>query len=194
MSDADRQRWEARYTAGHRCATDPPSEFLAAHADLMRGRVLDIAAGRGRNALFLARRGCVVDAVDISFAGLHIADAAARAEHLDVRVIQADLEAFPLPASRYDAIINIRYLQRSLFLPMQRAVRPGGIILFETFLAGQETIGHIRNPHFLLQPGELRAAFSRCEILVYEEGLLPARPEPAYLARAIVRRPVGHQD
>jgi tellurite methyltransferase len=95
---------------------------------------------------------------------------------------------------RYDAIINIRYLQRSLFAPMQRAVKPGGIILFDTFLIDQQTIGHPSNPDFLLQRGELREAFSQCEMLVYEEGLFPTMPQPAYLARMVARRPLRAVD
>jgi SAM-dependent methyltransferase len=186
----DRQRWEERYATGGRYPDEGPSEFLVAHADLIRGRVLDVAAGVGRNALFLARRGNTVEAIDIAFAGLRVARAAAVAEGLRVLPLQADLESFPLPTARYDAAINIRYLQRSLFAALQRAVKPGGIILFETFLIDQLGVGHIKNPAFLLQHGELRAAFSSCELLAYEEGLFPSREQPAYLARMVARRPL----
>ena len=168
--DEDRKRWEDRYAAAG-TRSDGPSDFLAAHAALLHGRVLDVAAGAGRNALFLARRGLRVDAFDIALAGLRIAQTAARADGLDVRLVQADLESLPLPRGCYDAAINIRYLQRSLFEPLQEAVKVGGIILFETFLIDQRTLGHCHNPAFLLQRGELRAAFSGCEILIYEEGL-----------------------
>jgi tellurite methyltransferase len=184
MSEEARRRWEERYTAGHGSAVEPPSDFLAAHAELIQGRVLDVAAGGGRNALFLARRGCTVEAFDIAFAGLHRLREAARAERLAVRPVQADLEAYPLPVARYAAAVNIRYLQRSLFTPLQRAVHAGGLIVFETFLIDQRAIGHPRNPAYLLERGELRAAFAQCELLVYEEGLF----EHAYLARMIARR------
>jgi tellurite methyltransferase len=184
---SDRQRWEARYAADS-CGTQrAPSEFLLAHADLIHGRVLDLAAGSGRNALFLARRGNVVDAIDISFAGLRQARAAAAAAGVALRAVQADLESFPLPAARYDAAINIRYLQRALFAPLKRTVRPGGIILFETFLIDQQVFGHPRNPAHMLQPGELRRAFADCVILVYSEGLVEGAGGPAYLARLLAR-------
>jgi len=190
--DQDRQRWEQRYTArSNREAADAPSDFLVAHAPIIHGRVLDVAAGAGRNALLLARRGHIVEAIDISFAGLQLAIAAAKAERLRLLAVQADLEAFPLPADRYDAVINIRYLQRSLLQPLQRAVKPGGLIVFETFLIDQCGIGHPRNPDFLLQHGELRSAFAAaCELLIYEEGLLESGGRPAYLARMIARRRV----
>lgn len=183
----DRKRWEERYVTG-RTSSDGPSDFLAAHAALLHGRVLDVAAGAGRNALFLARRGIRVDAFDIALAGLRIAQTAARADKLEIRFVQADLESFPLPRACYDAAINIRYLQRSLFAPLQEAVKVGGIILFETFLIDQQDFGHCRNPAFLLQHGELRAAFSRCDILVYEEGLFESGSHAAYLARMVARR------
>jgi len=188
-----RRDWEERYR-GQQKASDvfgsdaSPSDFLVAHADLIRGHVLEVAAGAGRNALFLARRGCVVELVDISHDGLRQAHEAALAAGLTLLPIQADLETFPLPRSRYDAVINIRYLQRSLFEPLQEAVKPGGVILFETFLADQRSIGHPRNPEFLLQRGELRTVFARCEILVYEEGLFHATTRPCYLARLLARR------
>ena len=183
----DRRRWEARY-AEARPDTGTPSAFLARHAHLIHGRVLDVAAGTGRNALFLARRGAVVDAFDISLNGLRTLQAAARRERLPVRPVQADLEDYPLPADLYDAAINIRYLQRSLFGTLQRCVKPGGVILFETFLIDHHVVRHVTNPEFLLQHGELRRAFADCDVLVYEEGQLDTEDAPAHLARLVARR------
>ena len=95
-----------------------------------------------------------------------------------------------MPQERYDAVINIRYLQRSLFEPLRHALRPGGLLLFETYLIDQQRLGHPRNPAFLLQPNELRTAFSACEILAYQEGLVQTGAESAYLARLLARRRV----
>jgi len=194
MAFDDRERWEARYGRDTFEPERTPSEFLVAHAHLLHGRVLDVAAGSGRNALFLARCGLSVDAIDIAFAGLQRLRRTARAEGLSVRAVQADLDALPLPLERFDAIVNIRYLQRSLFGPMQRAVKPGGLIVFETFLIDQQTIGHPQHPEFLLQRGELRSAFRAFDLLEYEEGLFTSTGTRAFLARMLARRPDGPQD
>lgn len=194
MAREDRDRWEERYRGGRRCGGEAPSEFLAAHADLISGRVLDVAAGAGRNAVFLARRGAVVEALDISLSGLRLARDTALAEGLTLLAAQVDLESFPLPRRRYDAIINIRYLQRSLFVPFRRAIKPGGLILFDTFLIDQQSLGEHRTAAYLLQRGELRAAFADCDLLVYEEGLYQTSCGPSYLARMLARCPADPQD
>ncbi|MCK6553339.1 class I SAM-dependent methyltransferase [Candidatus Binatia bacterium] len=199
--DADRKRWEDRYggsaAAGSRATPsrrqpgpdDPPSGLVAAVADRIHGRVLDIAAGTGRNALFLARRGCRVEAIDFSHAGLRLALAAARRDGLSISAVQADLSSYPLPIARYDAAINIRYLLRSLFPTLRQALRPGGLVVVETFLIRQLALGHPSNPEFLLHPGELGEAFAGFDIDLYEEGLFPDGGRQAYLARLVARRP-----
>lgn len=187
---SDREKWEARYARDAVAGENPPSELLTRHRDLLPpGRALDVASGDGRHALWLARQGYAVDAIDLSHAGLLQLIATARREHLAVHAIQANLEDFPLPSDRYAVVVNTRYLQRSLFAGLQRAVRAGGAIVFETFLREQARIGHPRNPAFLLAPGELRAAFAGFEILVDEEGCFAGAGGPAYLARLIARRP-----
>jgi tellurite methyltransferase len=194
MALEDRDRWEGRYRSGRRSPNEPPSEFLAAHADLISGRVLDVAAGAGRNALFLARRGAIVEALDISLTGLRLARQEAAAEGLTLLAAQVDLESFPLPRRRYDAIINIRYLQRSLFVPFRQAIKPGGIILFETFLIDQQALSEHRTAAYLLQRGELRAAFSDWDVLICEEGFYQTSCGPSYLARMIARCPIPERD
>ncbi|MBX3023392.1 class I SAM-dependent methyltransferase [bacterium] len=187
---SDREKWEARYVHAAAAGEHPPSELLTQHRDLLPpGRALDVASGDGRHALWLARQGYAVDAFDLSHAGLLRLLARGRHEHLAIHAIQANLEDFPLPTTRYAVVVNTYYLQRSLFPALRRAVRPGGAIVFETFLREQARIGHPRNPAFLLEPGELRAAFAGFEMLVDEEGCFAGARGPAYLARLIARRP-----
>lgn len=191
---SERAKWEARYGGRFDAAPDPPANLLTAHRRLLPGgRALEIACGDGRNALWLARQGFAVDAIDVAFAGLARLAAAARREGLPIQPIQADLEHFPLPEARYAVVVNTRYLQRSLFASLRRAVRPGGVIVFETFLRDQAGLGHPRNPAFLLEPGELRAEFAGFERLVDEEGRVAPDGAPTFLARLIARRPTAQE-
>jgi len=193
MSHADRIRWEQRY-AGAPPAAPLASTFIQAHAERLQGRILDIAAGTGRNALWLARRGATVHCIDIAGNGLRRALDEAKRESLAVCAVQADLESFPLPSDHYDAVVNVRYLQRSLFPAMRRTVRPGGLILFETFLLDTRAEGHPRNPDFSLRPGELAQAFCGFEFLHTYEGPNDDSDERTYVARMIARRPKPERD
>ena len=187
----DRARWEARYATRADAPATAPSRLLVENRErLPTGRALEVACGDGRNALWIARQGLTVDAIDIASAGLLRLAAAARSEHLAVQPIQADLEQFPLPDSRYAVVVNIRYLQRSLFPALRHAVQPGGVVVFETFLRDQAQFGHPRNPAFLLAPGELRGHFAEFTPLLDQEGCFETESGPAYLARLIARRPI----
>lgn len=185
-----RTRWEARYQATANEPIRPASFFLQEQIDrLPRGRALDIACGNGRNTIFLARHGFVVEGIDIAAAGLRTALELARREQLPIRLIQADLENFPLPDRRYDTIVNIRYLHRPLFAALKAALRPGGLLLCETFLISQREFGPPTDPSHLLDPGELHRIFHDFEFLVYEERLVESETGPAHLARMLARRP-----
>jgi len=188
----DRQRWEAKYQTKAADAIRPPSGFLVEHLDqLPRGRALDVACGDGRHAIHLARHGYAVDAIDIALSGLRRAREVLRRERLSVNLIQADLEDCPLPRDRYSVVINIRYLQRNLLPALKHALRDGGVIVFETFLADQASISRPSNPAFLLDRGELRRAFQDFDILFYEEGLFDSEGGQAFLARLLARRPTS---
>jgi len=188
----ERARWEARYGARTEASARKPSLFLSERSkDLPNGRALDLACGEGRNTLLLAEQGFAVDGLDLSCTGLTRAQDTLRRAGRVARFVQCDLETFPLPVNLYDVVLNVRYLQRSLWPSLKRAVRESGMIVFETFLREQAEIGHPSNPAFLLGRRELAQAFADFEILSYEEGLLATEDEPAYLARMLARRPVG---
>lgn len=180
--------WDAK----HRLAAEtPPSEPASIVCELLpllpSGPALDLACGTGRNALFLAARGQRVTAVDFSGVALEVLEVRARRLHVPVRrskgfhdvhgthrqgleLLHADLERAHLPAQAYDLIVCVQFLQRSLFPQMVRALRPNGVLLFETFTRAQlEFPGGPRNAAFLLEIGELRDAFPGLCVLFYRE-------------------------
>jgi len=187
----DRLKWEARYQAGEKCHDGPPSSLLRRWVPyLPRGRVLDVAAGLGRNALFLASAGYRVDAVDISPTGLREASRRARRAGLRIRWIEADLDNYVLPASRYDLVINSFFLKRRLFPALRNSVRPGGVVVFENHLEGDEE-GGPRSMAHRLRRGELRRRFRGWDVLDHEEGLFAEGGRLRLLGRIVARRPLG---
>lgn len=153
------------------------------------GRALDVATGEGRNALYLAARGFRVDAIDHSSAALAAAREAARAKHLEVNFIEADLERADLPAAAYDLIVNFNYLDRALVPKIKNALKPGGRVVFETFLVDQKEIGHPKNPDYLLVHNELLDLFRDFRVLYYREGKFTERGVQAYKAGLFAEKP-----
>jgi tellurite methyltransferase len=186
----DRREWESRYRERPDDGIRPPSPFLTEHLHrLPSGRGLDLASGDGRHALCLARHGWRVEAIDFAHAGLARLLAIARRDALPLDVVQADLEYYRLSRDRYDVVVNVRYLQRSLFPALKASLRRGGAVIFETFIRDQQQLGHPRNPAFLLERGELAAQFDDFEILACEEGRFETESGVAFLARLLARRP-----
>ena len=174
-----------------------PSPFFAEQLPALRraaalGPVLDVACGRGRHALAAAAAGARVLGLDRSFEALEELAAAARARELPVLPLQVDLETgdgLPVEPGRCGAVLVFRYLHRPLAQALQASLRPGGLLLYETFTRSQRDLGHgPRNPDFLLDPGELPELFSRLRIEHHWEGV-SAGPPPAALARLAARRP-----
>lgn len=187
---ADREKWEARYRAGERVHDGPPSTLLQRWLpELPGGRALDVATGMGRNALFLARAGYRVDAIDISPTCLQEARKRAQRAGLRIRWIEADLDTYPLARARYDVVVNAFFLKRRLFPALQAAVKPGGVMIVEEHLWGPEDDAGPRSPRHRLRPGELRRRFRGWEILELEEGVFTEGGRARRLARLAARRP-----
>jgi|GEM_PF-423408 len=173
----DRLKWNRK----HRL-TGPgygPCTAVADYVHLARpGRALDIAAGNGRNALFMADKGFAVDAVDISDVGLRLF----AGRHASVFAFCANLETYEIAANRYNLIININYLNRRLFPFIQQGLVPGGLLIFETFLHPPGFHPHkpFSPEHLdhLLKPGELAVAFPLLTPLVCRETDAPASGDP----------------
>ncbi|HYB91987.1 MAG TPA: class I SAM-dependent methyltransferase [Candidatus Binataceae bacterium] len=190
MSEDERAAWEQR----HRAANEPgePEPFVVEVMPLLvarRGLALDAAAGRGRHSILLARAGMRVLAVDYAEAGLRMLLAGARAERLPIWPVLADLASFPIRAETYDAIIDTNFLDRALFPAFKAGLRPGGVLLVDTFLIDQAAFGHLRNPLHLLDRGELRELLSGLDILRYREGrVISPDGTESYRASAIAMR------
>ena len=178
--------WDEKHAA--RGDDSEPASLLREQAALLptSGRALDIAAGAGRNAVFLAQAGLDVDAIDQSEVGLAKARSLAAARGVTVRTIQADLERMSLERACYDVVVNFYYLQRSLIAPLRDALKPGGLVFFETYTVDQLAMPGGRGPRrseFLLEAGELRSMFDGYEILHWSEGVERTRAIASLVAR-----------
>ena len=187
MSEAGHAEWDNCHRGKPAGDAEP---FLAEMlARMPRGVALDVAAGRGRNSLPLARAGLRVVAVDFSAEAMRSLAATARAERLAIWPVVANLDNFHLKDESLDAIVNINFLDRALFPKFERALRPGGILIADTFLVDQAALGHPSDPRFLLAHGELRALAGGLEIEEYREGLMTyPNGERAYRASIVARQ------
>lgn len=185
MAIEDKVRWDKHHESTHGSAQ--PAAFLAevfaAEAwPIPRGRAIDIACGKGGNALFLAERGFDVVAIDISPVALEEGRRRAAEKDLIVDWQQADLEQIQLGEAAYDLVVNFNYLQRSLIPQIKAALKLGGAVVFETYLIDQPAIGHPKNPAYLLEHNELLSWFCDFRVLYYREGQFSERGERAFRA------------
>jgi tellurite methyltransferase len=197
MSQADTDRWEARYRAGDAAYASRPSRFVLDWlARLPRGRALDVACGLGATAIALAEAGFEVEAIDIAPTALARAGEEARRRGVTVDWRCADLADWRLPEARYDLIVDIHFVNRDLVAQFLDALKPGGWLLFEQHLRWPQPVAGPGSPHFRLRPGELRHLLWQLDIVHYEEGLFPGADADSRfaLARAVARRPPAGSD
>ncbi len=191
MATDDQIRWNRQHAVSH--GSDQASGFLkevllSGSWLIPRGRALDIASGKGRNAIFLAEQGFDVVAIDVSPVALDEAGKRATQKSLSISWQQADLEQIELPKTTYDLIVNFNYLQRSLIPQIKAALRQGGHVIFETYLIGQEMIGHPKNPAYLLRHNELLDFFRDFRVLCYREGKISGGEETAFRAGLLAQK------
>jgi SAM-dependent methyltransferase len=167
-----------------------PSAWVRRFAPLMApgGTVLDVACGGGRHSRLLAAAGHGVEAVDRDAEAL-----AGLASVRGVSVRRADLEDGPWPYAgrRFDGIVVCNYLHRPLFPLLADALADGGVLIYETFMLGNERFGRPSNPDFLLRPNELYEAFgSQLQVVAFEQGEV-TQPKPAVVQRLCAVRGPG---
>jgi SAM-dependent methyltransferase len=172
---------------------DQPSPWVRRFVPLIRqgGRVLDLAAGGGRHTRLLLDMGFAVTAVDRDVTELRSL-VGGRCEIREIDLETGDpAAAMAALGGFYDGVVVTNYLHRPLFAGIAAALAPDGVLIYETFAAGNERFGRPRNPDFLLRPGELLDAFAGLTIVAFEQGEV-SLPRPAVIQRvAAVAGPLG---
>ncbi|MBF8274980.1 MAG: hypothetical protein HW390_53 [Candidatus Brocadiaceae bacterium] len=170
--ERDKVFWDTKYGTEAYIFGKEPVAFLREHIDVLpKGKALDVAMGEGRNAVFLAKNGFEVDGCDISETAIKKALELAREMRVDIHAFAADLETYRMPENTYDVISCFYYLQRDLFAQMKDALKPGGMIIYETYTTENLERGFDgpKNKDYLLQPNELLHAFKDLKIIYYRE-------------------------
>ena len=188
---ADQTKWNAKYGEPRDEVTvaDCVKRFHSLAPD--QGLALDLAAGLGANSLYLADQGFEVEAVDIS----DIAMGQLKGRHPHVTAICEDLDFYTIPEERYDLILSTHFLNRRLFPLIIEGLKPGGVVIIETFMEGDRPPAANdagaeapTNRDYLLRPNELLLAFLKLHVLYYEEkdNVPPIRA--SHLATLVARR------
>jgi SAM-dependent methyltransferase len=165
---------------------EAPSSWIQRWSHLVpRGApVLDVACGLGRHMRWFREQGHPVVGID------RAAEAVAAVGDLG-EAVQADLEGgpWPLPRRTFGAVVVTNYLWRPLFPALRQSLAPGGVLIYETFAIGNETVGRPARAEFLLQPGELLRLCDGLRVVAYEDGFLAEAPR--FVQRIAAVRPAG---
>ena len=154
-----------------------------AHLIPQQGKVLDLACGHGRHMAWLAQQGFACLGVDRDPIALQSAQAHGE-------VMQADLEnqAWPLAGRQFQGMVVTNYLWRALWPDLLNSLAAGGVLIYETFARGNETVGKPSNPAFLLEPCELLSLCKGLRVIAYEDGFA-AQPDRFVQRIVAVREP-----
>ena len=173
--------------------TDLPSAWVQRWSHLVRpgGTVLDVACGQGRHARWFYQRNHPLALVDRSEAAMASISLPAPA----CEAVVADIENGPWPFAgrQFAALVVTHYLWRPLMPTLLDSLEPGGVLIYETFAAGNETVGKPSRPAFLLRPGELLALCAGLRIVAFEDGFIDATPHqgPRFVQRIAAVREVA---
>jgi 2-polyprenyl-3-methyl-5-hydroxy-6-metoxy-1,4-benzoquinol methylase len=174
MQDDAARWWDERYAMGDSKGREPAA-IIRDHLDLLpkEGKAFDLAMGSGRNALFLASQGLEVTGIDISKIAVERCRKEAKRLGLKLETHVADATQWDLGQERYDLILNLYFLERALAPAIIAALKPGGILVFETYtLAQLDLEGGPRTPTWLLHPSELPVMFRPLRNLYYRDAIV----------------------
>jgi tellurite methyltransferase len=186
---SERKKWDARYHDSQDDRPEPDPYLIEVYTKFVsqlfprQGRALDPAGGMGRNAIWLARQGWNTTLLDISAVALDAARKWSNGEPLRLEFVEADLDDYPLPEDAFDLITVFNFLQRSLFLSLQKCLCPGGVIIYKTRMQSTTDEDAPDTLDYLLHPGELPRIFHGFEILDYRTGIGSRGPIAALVAR-----------
>ncbi|HUH42330.1 MAG TPA: methyltransferase domain-containing protein [Sulfurimonas sp.] len=180
----DKVRWNERYLENPMPQiVSPLLEKYIGHAKV--GQAIDIACGMGRNTHYLADKGFMVDAVDISDHALKSVKNSSM-----ISKINTDLDKYNLTPNRYDLIVNINYLNRRLASQMKEALKSGGLLVFETFIVAHGDFNMpTTNLDYLLRKNELLHSFIGLDVIYYEEKIdVNLRGEKTKIASIVAKK------
>jgi tellurite methyltransferase len=165
----DKDRWDNKYSTEVYLFGERPVPFLVDNVHLLpKGKALDIAMGEGRNGVYLATQGFDVLGLDISEKGLKKAHKLAEKNNVTIETRVVDLESFSLPPNTYDVILCTYYMQRNLFKQFQAALKPGGMIVVETY-----NVDYLKYQRFsrkwALDTNELLDIFKDMRVILYQD-------------------------
>ena len=166
-------KWNERYSAAEGEAT--PCYALREFTHLLpkEGTALDLACGRGGNALLLAKQGLQTQAWDLSSVAIEHLQTISDAQKLNIQASVRDVEQEPLPANNFDVIVVSYFLERKLVSALMNALRPDGLLFYETFISEKPQGVGPSNPDFVLGENELLRLFTGLHVLAYrEEGMV----------------------
>nr|WP_228124954.1 class I SAM-dependent methyltransferase [Candidatus Methylospira mobilis] len=164
------EKWNAIYSGGLSRSL-APSRVLLENTHLLpgSGMALDLACGLGGNALLMAERGLAAHAWDISDIALHALEKQACGRGLEINTRQCDVECGDLPQESFDVLVVSHFLCRALAPRIVSALKPGGLLFYQTYTTEKLAEEGPRNPDYLLKPGELISLFSALRPLYYRE-------------------------
>lgn len=189
----DQMRWDLKYRERKFDPSQRASAILKKYIGLFpRGKALDLAAGEGRNAVFLAEHGFDVEAMDISKVALSRARKLARAKGVRIKTIAADLDTYAVPKERYKLVIDFYFLDRGLIPRIKKGMKKGGMVVFETYTAEQKKLGTggPGQDKYVLKPNELLRLFREFHVLFYREGVFREGGKRRAIASLIAQKQV----
>jgi SAM-dependent methyltransferase len=174
--------------------TEPPSAWVQRWSHLVApgGTVLDVACGYGRHARWFFERNHPLALVDRAQAAIDSIASALPADACEAVVADIENGPWPFTGRQFAAVIVTNYLWRPLFPALLASLAPGGVLIYETFTQGNETVGKPSRPDFLLRPGELLEVCRTLRTVAFEDGFqqAPDGSAPRFIQRiAAVREP-----